>query len=468
MAPAPWPEVERTLAAELGAPVDEVFAAFDREPLAAASIAQVHAARLRSGEDVVVKVRRPGIEDVVARDLDIVDRLARTIATRTRWGHAIGVRELADGFAEALREELDFRVEADNMVAVAAASAAADGGDGGAPGVRVPAPHLELCSRRVLVMERLSGTSLAAAGDVIARLGLDPGELAGRLLRSLLRQIMVDGVFHADPHPGNVLLLDDGRLALLDFGSVGRLDVALREALRRLLLALDRGDPLAVTDVLLEIAARPEEIDQERLERALGQFLARHLGAGQTPGVRMFTDLFRIVAAYGLSVPAEVAAVFRALATVEGALASLSPGFDIVAEARAFGDAYLAERLGPEAAREMATRELLALLPMLRRLPRRVDRILSAAEHGRFAVNVRLLADERDRGHVAAMLHQVLITVLAATGGLMAVLLLGIDSGPRMTDAVGLYEFLGYNLLVISMILALRVLAGIFRRSGGA
>ncbi|MEO3884609.1 AarF/UbiB family protein [Nonomuraea sp. B5E05] len=448
VAPAPWERIEPVLAAELGGPVDEVFAEFDRTPLAAASIGQVHVARLHDGRSVVVKVQRPDIGVVVAKDLDIVRRLAVTLESRTRWGRSLGLRDLGEGFATAIREELDFRVEAANMAAVTAS---------GGGSVTYPAPISALCTERVLVMRRLSGRPVTAATR-------EQGpELARDLLDCLLRQILVEGVFHADPHPGNLMLLDDGTLGLLDFGSVGRLDAGVRSALQRFLLAMNRQDPLGVTDALLEVVPRPEDIDEAALERALGQFMARHL-AGGMDSAQMFTDLFKIVSAYGLSIPPEVAAVFRALATLEGTLIRLSPGFNLIGEARAFAGRYLAEQVSPETIKESVAQELAALVPMLRRLPRRVERIASAAEHGRFSMNVRLLADDRDRAYLTGLLHQVLLTVLGATAGIMAVILLGIDGGPAALGTTSLFQLIGYNLLVISAILVLRVLALIFRR----
>ncbi|GGQ27771.1 ubiquinone biosynthesis protein [Actinomadura coerulea] len=453
--PVPWPQIERVLHEELGDTRD-VFAAFDRTPLAAASIAQVHRATLRSGEEVVVKIQRPGVGAVVERDLDIVGRLARTLHERAGWARSFGVVDLADGFATALREELDFRVEARNMASVAATARNGD--------VVVPRPHDGLCTSRVLVMQRLDGVALGKAGPRVDSAGLDRTALARTLLDTVLRQIVVDGVFHADPHPGNILLLDDGRLGLIDFGSVGRLDTELRGCLQRMLIALNRGDAVAVTDAFLEVVARPDELDEQALARALGAFMTRHLGPGTNPDMAMFTDLFRLVARFELAVPAEIAAVFRALATLEGGLSELAPGFAIVTEAHTFGESYLRERLQPASLREAANDELLNLLPMLRRLPRRLDRITAAAEAGRLGLNVRLFADESDRRTVTGLLQQVLLTILASTAGVMAVMLLGLRDGPAMTRDVTLFQFFGYCGLVICSVLSLRVLTVIFRR----
>ncbi len=257
--------VQAELADALGRPVAEVFAELDEDPMATASIAQVYRARLHSGEDVVVKVRKPGIDKVVERDLDILRRMAVSLDVRARWARSIGVVSLAEGFAAALTEELDFRVEARNILAVAAthASGSTDGS------VAIPTVFEEFSGERVLVMRRLEGTPIRSATPHVT-----PDRrvaLAGTLLNCILRQLLLHGVFHADPHPGNVLVMADGSLGLLDFGSVGRIDVRLRDGLRDMLAAIDRGDPSALRDGLLEIVDRPERIDEHRLERVLGR-----------------------------------------------------------------------------------------------------------------------------------------------------------------------------------------------------
>jgi ubiquinone biosynthesis protein len=453
VSPLPWAQIERVLSEELGG--TSMFAEIDTDPLASASIAQVHAATLRTGERVVVKVLRPGVTSLVERDLDIILRLARRTQARVGWAQAIGVVQLSEGFAAALREELDFRLEAGNLAAVHAANGATVGSDG----IVIPRAHHDLSTRRVLVMERLDGQALSKAAPA----DCDRERLARALLDSLLRQIVVDGVFHADPHPGNILLLDDGRLGLIDFGAVGRLDAGLRAALQRLMLAIERRDPVAMTDALLEVTARPDDLDEQALERSVGALLVRHLASGRPPDATMFADLFRLVTRHELAVPAEFMATFRALSTLEGGLTLLAPGFDIVAEAERFGQAQLAGRLRPASLKDAAADEIVALLPMLRRLPRRVDRIAAAVEGGRLSVNVRVLADERDRKTITGWIQLGVLTVLAATAGGMAVALLALKGGPAMTPTISLYQFLAYCLLVVCALLALRVLAAVFR-----
>ncbi len=465
--PAPWEQVEEVITQSLGAPVEEVFAELRPEPAAAASIAQVHRARLRCGDgpdaEVAVKVQRPGIRSTVEQDLDILLRLADALEDRARWARAVGTAGVARGFAAAIREELDFRVEARNMAAVAATWPDQQRAVGGSVTVVLPAVHEQLCTEHVLVIEWLDGVNLRAAGPLIDERGLDRAELTRALLRSMVYQITEGGVFHADPHPGNVLLLTDGRLALLDFGSVGRLDTQQRSALQNLLLAVGRGDPAALRDALLELVTRTDEIDEWQLERALGRFAARHLVGTSPPTAAMFTDLFRLASQFELAIPPEIATVLRALATLEGTLSLLTPGIDIAAEARQYAADRVASQLSPAAVPKSAAEEVAALLPVLRRLPRRFDRVTSALEQGRLSLNVRLLADERDRRVVTGLTHQFLLAFLAAASGIVAAILLGTPGGPQVSPTLSLLQLIGYNLLIVGGILGLRVLYVIVR-----
>jgi ubiquinone biosynthesis protein len=237
--------------------------------------------------------------------------------------------------------------------------------------------------------------------------------------------------------------------------------------LRDVLAAVDRGDPAGLRDGLLEIVDRPDEIDEQRLERALGVLIAKHVSHGQAPDIDMFTDLFRVVAEFRLSIPPAIAAVFRALATVEGTLGLLSPGFNILVESRAFANKLVGERLQPDSLRSAAADELMSLLPVLRRLPRRIDRVTSALEQGRLSVNVRLFADERDRAVVTGMLHELLLAFTGTATGLMAVLLLASTGGPRVGAELTLNQLFGYNLLVVSALLGLRLLFVVFQSQRG-
>ncbi len=413
--PAPWEQVEELISRSLRAPAREVFAELRPEPAAAASIAQVHKAWLRCeagpGATVAVKVQRPEIRATVEQDLDILLRLAARLEAHARWARAVGAVGVARGFGAAIREELDFRVEARNMAAMAATWKTQQRVVGRRVPVVIPAVHEELCTEHVLVIEWLDGINLRAAGPLIEDKGLDRAALARALLRSMVYQITEGGVFHADPHPGNVLLLTDGRLALLDFGSVGRLDTQQRAALLNLLSAVGRGDPAALRDALLELVTRPDDIDEQQLERALGRFMARHLAG----------------------------------------------------EARAYAADRIAAQVSPGAVQKTVTDELAALLPVLRRLPRRFDRVTGALEQGRLSVNVRQFADERDRWMITGLVNQFLMAFLGVGSGIVAAMLLGTSGGPKITPSLSLYQFIGYNLLIVAAILVLRVLFTILR-----
>lgn len=456
---APWAEVEAALAAELGRPVTEVFASVEPTPLAAASVAQVHAATLLDGAPVVLKIQRPRARAQVEADVDIVLRLARWLQRTTSWGRSLGVVGLADGFAASLREELDYRVELANTRAVEGSLRAAGSS------IRVPSVYAAWSGSRLLVMERLEGQPLARAGDELAALSDERRhELADELLATVLRQVLVDGVFHADLHQGNVLLTPAGTLALLDFGAVGRLDSGTSRALGVFVHAIDRNDSVAAADALLDVLDRPAELDDRRFERELGTLVARlRTGFGSSGSAGVFGELFSLVLAHGFSVPPQVAAAFRALGALEGTLATLSPELDLVTAARSHGRVLMGEQLHPGSIRTTLEDQLLTLAPVLQRLPRRLSAIGDQLEDGRLSVRVRLLAHPDDCTFVEESLRQLTVTLIATACAVCGVLLVVADSGPMMLPQLRLFTFLGATLFFFAFVLAARALARVFR-----
>lgn len=458
----PWEVVRATLAAELGRDPEEVFASVDQAPLAAASVGQVHRARLVDGSPVVLKVQRSTAAAQVRDDLDIVLRLARWLDRVTEWGRSLGVLTLAEGFAASLTEELDYRTELANMGAVAQAS------EGGGEGVRVrvPTAYRDLSGPRLLVMEEVQGEPVSRAREHLDRM---PGEqragLATALLGSVLRQVVGTGVFHADLHAGNVFLEQDGGLALLDLGSVGRLDAGGRSGIGRLLLAVDRADSIAATDALLEVLDRGPGLDDQRLERELGALISRAASVGTAGTAGLFSELLSLVVRHGLSVPPQIAAVFRALGALEGTLGQIDPGLDVVEATRSAGRELIGQRLSPAALREGVEEQLARMLPTLQRLPRRVDALAESLQRGELSVNVRLLADARDRSFLTGMVQQLTMTVLAAACAIAGIMLVVADTGPLVAEGILLYPLLGATLFLFAFVLAARALVLVFRHT---
>jgi len=447
--PAPWPRIRALLAEELAQDPDGVFKSVDPEPLASASLAQAHAAWRSDGSAVILKVQRPGIDELVTRDLDMIRRLTRRLESQAELARAYHVGDLGHGFADALAEELDFRIEARN-IAVIAAAAPADAT------VLIPAVHTDISSRRLLVLERFDGISVRDAGPELDRLGADRHALARGLLRDLLRQILLQGTFHADPHPGNVLYLRSGQLALIDFGSAGRLNLGQQAALQRLLAAVAQRDPAELYDAVTELAVtRPG--DEDALEQTLAAFTTRYLGPGMTADAALIRNLLAVLASAGIAFPPVIGGVFRTLTVLDGTLRTLAPGFDIAAESQAMARQFAGEQLTPASLRDAATGELLTLLPMLRKLPRRADKITAALAQGRFTTSLRLFSDPHDVSVITSLVNRAVLGLLGSALGVMSVILLLAPGSPRIATGITVLHLFGYVGLFLAVTLILRV-----------
>jgi ubiquinone biosynthesis protein len=455
VAPAAREDVQPALEHALGMPVADAFATFDWDPLASASIAQVYAAELHDGRPVVVKVQRPGIESLVDRDGAALLQIAGMVERHTLLGLTSRPRELAEEFIGDLHEELDFRVEAANADALAAVTPATWR-------VRIPAVHQELSSRTVLVEERFEGVSVADLAEVRRR-GADPAEISTRLLRTFLGQLFDAGLFHADPHPGNVLLLDDGWLGLIDFGAVGRLGATERQAVVEMMVGVASGNVTTLRDALLSIVVVEGSASVPAIDAALRDFLARHVRPGQGITAEAFGALVTIVGELGLRVPRWFATLARAMVTLEGTLRTIDPAFSLVDGALQMAPELMPTLHAPGDLRVAVEQELAVQLPRLRRLPERVDTLLGQASAGRLSVRVALFTEPDDERVVTKLVNRVVQTVLAASLGIGSAVLIGIDAGPSITDAVSLNEVLGYAGLIGASVLGLRVVAAVVR-----
>jgi ubiquinone biosynthesis protein len=344
----PFDAVRRTVETELGRPLEEVFASFDREAIAAASIAQVHGARLRTGEDVVVKVQRPDVGRLVHVDLRAMAWLAPHLVGRIPVAALANPPALVELFADTIVEELDFRVEAANMLDIAAMLH-----DLGQDGYVVPRPHPELVTRRVLVMQRLDGfkfDDVAGMRDA----GVDTERVVRTQMVALMEGAMIKGVFHGDLHGGNLLVMPDGRTGLLDYGIVGRLSGPRRVAFMRLMVGATTNDLRGQMAALRDLGALPAGTD---LDAAI-----RDLRLDQTPvdpttltGDQMVKEVQRVVKGllgYGARMPKELMLYVKNLVFLDGAIARLAPDLDILAEIASISVMF-AQRHGAQLGREL-------------------------------------------------------------------------------------------------------------------
>jgi predicted unusual protein kinase regulating ubiquinone biosynthesis (AarF/ABC1/UbiB family) len=443
--PVPFAPIRETIEREIGL---EPFVSIDERPLATASIAQIHPALLKSGREVVVKVRRPGIEDVIAVDLELLRRMAGLLERRSGKARLLQLRALAEELEQHLRAELDFREEAHNARVIAAVV------DRYREDLFVPEPIEPYATERVLVLARVHGVKVAEAE------GLDPERrrrLAATLFRAYVRQVTVEGVYHADPHRGNVLVTPDGRLALIDFGLLGRLDADTRQSLALLLLAIARNRADDVADLILELSLTDVESDEagflHDLRRKLPRYHWRPL-AGIRTGEGL-ADLQRLCLEHGIALPTAFALVGKTLSQAESIARTLDPLLDPVELIRREALSVMTGELerGLEPAQLLA--DAFTQLQPLTRLPRRLAQLVQRIETGSLKIGVAPTELE----NIEHLLRSTANRVGAAL--IIAALLI---ASALMASVSHPLAFAGF---VVAVVLALFMLWRIFRTPGG-
>ncbi|HYS08245.1 MAG TPA: AarF/ABC1/UbiB kinase family protein [Myxococcales bacterium] len=383
-APMPVSTVFQLIESGLGRPAGELFSFIDPEPMASASIAQVHRARLQTGEEVVVKVQRPGIEEQIRSDTDLLFYLARFLEGVIEETGIYTPTGIVTEFRSATLLELDFENEARNIEEFARNHA-------DRPYVAIPKLYRDLSSRTVITLEELKGVKLKTVLESADSPGIDRKQLAHNLLEASFRQLFVDGLFHGDPHPGNVIVLEGNRIGLLDFGLVGRMSKQMQETIVLLVIAISLRDPDTVARQLYKVGIPDQRINLQEFRHEIHDILERYLGlklAEVDSGVLM-SELVDLAMKYRIKVPKEYAVLSKAAATTEGIIRQLDPELDVSQAALPYAKQLLVDRYNPASLSGGLLRLVLQLQGFLQDTPQQLSQILMDLEGGKFNVTVR-------------------------------------------------------------------------------
>jgi ubiquinone biosynthesis protein len=396
----PYPAILQQLTEDLGAPPEEIFDSFDPEPLAAASIAQVYRARLKDGTEVVVKVRRPGILPIIESDLRWLSRLAEWAETENPELRYFRPQEVVRQFAQSLRHELDFAAECHNAESIAANFAGYSDSDSlpnpsnadGTPAIIViPRVYWQWTGERVCVQEYIAGIP-GRDLDAVDHAGLDRRILAHRGARAVIKMVIKDGLFHADPHPGNVFYLPGNRISFIDFGMVGRLTEERRDQLIHLLLGLLQRDPTQVVDVLLDWTS-DGVADEGGLILAIQTFVQQYQGVPlkQLRFGTMFSEIVANLREHKLVLPPDLALLTKAFITLEGMGCELEPDFDMAGEALPLLRAEMLARYTPSSVVKRGWRATSEMFGLIAGLPHDLSRLIRAARRGKLDIHIDVL-----------------------------------------------------------------------------
>jgi predicted unusual protein kinase regulating ubiquinone biosynthesis (AarF/ABC1/UbiB family) len=436
-APFPYEEVDRILTEELGVRPSKAFASIDREPIAAASLSQVHHGVLRDGREVAIKVQRPDIRAQVMSDLDALGDIAGFLHEHTESGERFRVALVFEEFRKSLLRELDFRQEAMHLLTIGANLREI-------PEIIIPQPVMAYSTSRVLTMDFIAGVKITALSP-LARLETDGKRLADALFRAYLKQMLRDGIFHADPHPGNVFLVN-GRIALIDLGMVARVTPLLQDRLLQLLLAVseNRADEAART--LLLVAEQPDAGNQAGFRRGVTDIVALHQEvATRQPQVgRAVLLLLKVAGENGIQLPPELAMIGKTLLNLDEIGRTLAPDFDPNAAIRRHAADITQSRM----VRDLSVGSLFStavdLKNFVTQLPGRVNRILDRVADN----DLRLRVETIDETRLMEGLQKVANRI--ATGLVLAALIIG---AALLMDVPTSFRIFGYPGLAILLFL---------------
>ena len=432
--PPETPEAIRAMVeTELGAPIEELYAEFDLTPLAAASVGQVHAATLKDGTEVVVKVQRPGVADLMAVDLDILVTQARQIQKKAEWARDLDVVSIADEMASVLGAETDYTVERRNLETFRADFA--EDKD-----VEFPAPYAELSTPKVLTMEKIigiPGTDEAGLDDA----GIDRHRLAEIGVSTYLRMFFELGHFHADPHEGNIFALRDGRVSFVDFGRVASLTERDRSRGIRLMSAIATSDAASATDVLLQLCGAPPETRVVELQREIEIVLDEYQAAaarGDSGLTQAANGMLNALRAQRLKMPARFVVLLTTVGVLEGVARNLSPGFDLIAEVKNHLQDLMKASSQMNSPTQIFMRWIQQYGMLVDEMPVSLSRAMRRAAEGEFRVAVRPVDYDVMFDRIEALVDRIAFAIVTAAfiGLWGAVIVTG--SGDRFKFSAGL------------------------------
>jgi predicted unusual protein kinase regulating ubiquinone biosynthesis (AarF/ABC1/UbiB family) len=383
--PFDYAAVEEIVTSELGVRISKAFSSFEQQPIAAASLGQVHRAALRDGRRVVVKVQRPDIAKQVADDFEVLAQIADFVDAHTDFGRRYRLLDTLEEFRMALKHELDYEREARNLIAVGANLQEFSLID-------VPQPVPDYSSRRVLTMDFVKGRKITSIGP-LARLEIEGAALAEQLFRAYLKQVLVDGLFHADPHPGNVFLTDDGHIALLDLGMVGQTTPRMRENLLKVLLAVSDGKGDEVADMLVAMSERDERFDAPLFRRGIVQLVVRMQDTGlqQMNVGAMLLRMHRTASESGLYVPSELTLLGKTLLQLDEVGKVLDPAFEPNAAIRRAAGDIMTRSIQRDVTNTHVLTSALEMKHFIGGLPARLNKLMDAATNADLEMKIRIV-----------------------------------------------------------------------------